>query len=145
MVRGRNTNGMVGFSAFFSADVVEGLSVTNARFVDSDDVVYLGDTAKDRLSDHEMSRIIGLSVCGALRFASEFHRLNVRLARLRKGGSGIKSLRLSLCEIPLPFIGRRSEAGKTGPAGMIYEVENAGSVRGPPHCGLISELYVRRP
>lgn len=135
MVRGRNTKGMVGFSAFFSADAAEGPSVTNVRFADSDDAVYLGDTAKDRLSDHDKSRIIGLRVCGALRFASEFHRLNVRLPRLREGGSGIKSLRLSWCEIPPPFIGRRSEAGKTGPAGMIYEMENVGNVRGPPHCG----------
>jgi len=141
-VRGSNTKGMVGFAAFSMAAGAAGPPVTNVCLVNSDAGVYPRDKAINRLSDRDMGRIIGLRVCVALPFASKFNRLNVRLARPRRGYGGRKSLWLPWGAIQPSFNGHGPEAGKAGCAGIFFKAETAGCVRGPPRCGRKYELRV---
>lgn len=140
MVRGRNTNGMVGFTAFFSAEAAIELPETNARFFDSDITVNERDSTTNLCSEHDINWIIGRFVSWTLPFASGFHRLNVRLARLRKGGSQTKSLRMPYSAIFLAFIGRERREDKAG-CTRLLKAKTSGCVRGPPCC-CINELNV---
>ena len=140
MVRGSNTKGMVGFAAFSMAAGAAGPPVTNVCLVDSDAGVYPRDKAINRLTDRDISRIIGRRVCVALPFASKFHRLNVRLARLRGGGSSIKSVWLPWGAIQPSFNGHGPESISAGRASVFFKAKIAGCVRGPPCCGCIMEL-----
>ena len=133
MVRGRNTNGMVGFRAFFPAAAAVGPPVTNARSVDSDAVVDRRDSATNRCSEHSMRWIIRQTPWCAIHGKNEFHRLNVKLAELYRPGNGIKYLRLLWGTAPATFIRRGPEAGNAECASMFFEAQTSSCVRGPPH------------
>ena len=132
MVRGRNTNGMVGFTAFFPAGSAERPSVMNAHFCDHTAVVCKRDSIINRLSEQDKSVFIGRHLWCAIHGQNKFHRLNVRLAGLCEGGSGIKSLQLFSSTIFPVFIGCGSEKVNARRTSLIFEEENAGCVRGPP-------------
>jgi hypothetical protein len=119
-VRGRNTNGMAEFSAFFPGEYVERPPVTSVRFVDSDAAAYPTDKTISRLCDRNVTWITERRMCMKFPFVGESHKLNVRLAGLRGPYSGIKSSWLSWARILPISIANGAES------------INAGCVRGPP-------------
>lgn len=120
MLRGRNTNGMVGFSAFFPGECADGPLVTSVKSVDSDDASYSTYKAISRPCDRSAIRITERRMRMTFSFVSESHRLNVRLTEPRRRESGRKSSWFPWGRILSILISNAVES------------VNDGCVRGPP-------------